>query len=189
MEETALADPGMTFFQRIARTQLDPLSPGESAEALRAPIEAAGGTIGGEALTTAAAATSGYPFMVQLVGYHSWARCADPGGAITPDDVRAAIGAATSDMEVQVFAPMVRDLSDTDRLVLEAMSMFETPEIKLSDVARATGKTSNYLSVLHRAPPRGRGDRPTRTGAAAFRAYDDARLAPPTARRARLSGG
>ena len=147
MEETALADPGMTFFQRIARTQLDPLSPEESAEALRAPIDAAGGTIGDEALTAAAGATSGYPFMVQLVGYHSWERCADPGGYITPDDVRIGIGAATSDMEVQVFSPMVRDLSDTDRLVLDAMSMFDTPEIRIGDVARATGRTSNYLSV------------------------------------------
>ena len=163
MEETALADQGMTFFQRIARTQLDPLTPEESAEALRAPIEAAGGTIGDEALTAAAAATSGYPFMVQLVGYHAWERCADPGGAITPDDVRSAIGAATGDMEVQVFAPMVRDLSDTDRLVLEAMSMFEAPEIKLSDLARATGRTSNYLSVYtERLREAGVIDRPAR---------------------------
>lgn len=163
MEETALADPGMTFFQRIARTQLDPLSAEESAEALRAPIGAAGGTIGDEALTAAAAATSGYPFMVQLVGYHSWERCADPGGAITSDDVRAAIGAATGDMEVQVFAPMVRDLSDTDRLVLEAMSAFDIAEIRLSDLARATGRTSNYLSVyIERLREAGVIDRPAR---------------------------
>ena len=163
MEETALDDPGMTFFQRIARTQLDPLSPEESAVALRAPIEAAGGTIGDEALAAAAAATSGYPFMVQLVGYHSWERCADPGGNITSDDVRTAIGAATSDMEVQVFAPMVRDLSDTDRLVLEAMSMFDTPEIKLSDLARAIDKPSNYLSVyIERLRETGVIDRPAR---------------------------
>jgi len=163
MEETALADQGMTFFQRIARTQLDPLSPEESAEALRAPIEAAGGTIGDEALTTAAAATSGYPFMVQLVGYHAWEGCADPGDAITPDDVRAAIGAATGDMEVQVFAPLVRDLSDTDRLVLDAMSAFDTPEIKISDLARAAGKTSNYLSVyIERLREAGVIDRPAR---------------------------
>ena len=166
MEETALADQGMTFFQRIARTQLDPLSPEESAEALRVPIEAAGGTIGDEALTAAAGATSGYPFMVQLVGYHSWERRADPGGTITPDDVQAAIGAATGDMEVQVFAPMIRDLSDTDRLVLEAMSMFEVPEIKLSDLARATGRTSNYLSVyIERLREAGVIDRPARARA------------------------
>ncbi len=163
MEETALADPGMTFFQRIARTQLDPLSPEESAEALRAPIEAAGGTIGDEALAAAAAATSGYPFMVQLVGYHSWERCADAGGAITPDDVRAAIGAATGDMEVQVFAPMVRDLSDTDRLVLEAIGTFNIPEIRLSDLARVIGKPSNYLSVyVERLREAGVIDRPAR---------------------------
>ena len=163
MEETALADPGMTFFQRIARTQLDPLSPEESAKALRVPIEAAGGTIGDEALTAAAEATFGYPFMVQLVGHHSWERCADPGGYITSDDVRIAIGAATSDMEVQVFAPMVRDLSDIDRLVPDAMSTLDTSEIRIGDVARATGKTSNDLSVyLERLRETGVIDRPAR---------------------------
>ncbi len=165
MEETALVDPGMTFFQRIARTQLDPLSPEESAKALRAPIHAAGGAIDDEALATAAAATSGYPFMVQLVGYYSWEHCANPNDGITSGDVRAAIGAATTDMEAQVFTPVVRDLSDTDRMVLEAMSAFDTPEVQICDVSRAMGKTSNYLSVyfqrlleagvIHR-PSRGR---------------------------------
>ena len=165
MEETALADPGMTFFQRIARTQLDPLSPEESAEALRAPIRAAGGMIDDEALATAAAATSGYPFMVQLVGYHSWELCTDLSDGIAPRDVSAAIHAATTDMEAQVFTPIVRDLSDTDRLVLEAMSAFDTSEVQICDLSRAMGKTSNYLSVyierlreagvIHR-PSRGR---------------------------------
>ena len=147
MEETALADPGMTFFQRIARTQLDPLTLAESAEALRTPIEAAGGTIGDTALADAAAATSGYPFMVQLVGYHSWRHCADPGSAVTHEDVQAGIAAAAKDMETQVFAPIVRDLSDTDRLVLNAISAFEGSEIKLRDLPRVAGKPSNYLSV------------------------------------------
>ena len=147
MEETALADSGMTFFQRIARTQLDPLTPAESAEALRTPIEAAGGTIGDTALADAAAATSGYPFMVQLVGYHSWRHCANPGSAITHEDVQAGIAAAAKDMETQVFAPIIRDLSDTDRLVLNAIGAFEGPEIKLRDLPRVAGKPSNYLSV------------------------------------------
>ena len=147
MEETALVDPGMTFFQRIARTQLEPLTIAESAEALRAPIEAGGGTIGDAALADAAAATSGYPFMVQLVGYHSWRRCTDRSSAITREDVAAGIAAAVEDMEIQVFAPMVRDLSDIDRRVLAAMSAFDAPEIKLRDLSRVTGKPSNYLSV------------------------------------------
>ncbi len=147
MEETALADPGMTFFQRIARTQLDPLTPLEIADALKTPIEAAGGTIDEAALADAAAATSGYPFMVQLVGYHSWHHCADPSRTITRDDVRAGTAAATKDMEIQVFAPIVRDLSPTDRMVLTAMSAFQGPEIRLRDLPRVAGKPSNYLSV------------------------------------------
>ena len=165
MEETALADPGMTFFQRIARTQLDPLSHEESVEALQEPIQAAGGTIDDDALAAAAAATSGYPFMVQLVGYHSWEHCVDPSDGIKSGDVLMAIDAATTDMEAQVFTPILRDLSDTDRMVLEAMSAFDTPEVQICDVSRAMGRTSNYLSVyfqrlreagvIHR-PSRGR---------------------------------
>ena len=189
MEETALADPGMTFFQRIARTQLDPLSPEESAEALRAPIEAAGGTIGDEALTTAAAATSGYPFMVQLVGYHSWTRCADPGGAITPGDVGAAIGAATSDMR----GASVRPHGQGPLVHRPAGPRGDEHVRHRRDQAQRRltghGQDVELCQRLHRAPPRGRGDRPTRTGAAAFRAYDDACLASPAARRARRSGG
>lgn len=93
MEETVLADPGMTFFQRIARMQMDPLTSAEASRALRAPIEAAGGTISDEALQIAAAATSGYPFMVQLVGYHSWERCTDPAAVVSISDVRSAVDA------------------------------------------------------------------------------------------------
>ena len=62
-----------------------------------------------------------------------------------------------------MFAPMVRDLSDTDRLVLEAMSAFDISEIRLSDLARATGRTSNYLSVyIERLREAGVIDRPAR---------------------------
>ena len=165
MEETVLADPGMTFFQRIARMQMDPLTSEEASRALRVPIEAAGGTISDEALQTAVAATSGYPFMVQLVGYHSWERCMDPAAVVSIVDVRSAVDAATIDMEAQVFAPIVRELSPTDRLILAAMSRFEEDEVGLRDVARVAGKTLSYVGVyaerlreagvIHR-PARGR---------------------------------
>ncbi|MCY4102893.1 MAG: hypothetical protein OXG55_06490 [bacterium] len=43
------------------------------------------------------------------------------------------------------------------------MSAFDTPEIKLSDLARATGRTSNYLSVyIERLRGAGVIDRPAR---------------------------
>ena len=165
MEETVLADPGMTFFQRIARMQMDPLTSAEASRALRVPIEAAGGTISDEALQIAAAATSGYPFMVQLVGYHSWERCTDPAAVVSISDVRSAVAAATKDMEAQVFAPIVRELSHTDRLVLAAMSRLDEDEVGLRDVARVAGRTSSYVGVyaerlrkagvIHR-PARGR---------------------------------
>ena len=165
MEETVLADPGMTFFQRIARMQMDPLTSAEASRALRVPIEAAGGTISDEALQTAVTATSGYPFMVQLVGYHSWEFCTDSAAVISIADVHSAVDAATKDMEAQVFAPIVRELSHIDRHVLAAMSRLDEDEVGLRDVARVAGKTSSYLGVyaerlcaagvIHR-PARGR---------------------------------
>ena len=147
MEDTVLSDPGMTFFQRIARIHLDPLTSAEASEALHEPITAAGGAINGEALRMAVDAASGYPFMIQLVGYHSWERCTHSAGLISPADVRSGIRTASKEMQTQVFAPVFRDLSDIDRLVVVAMSHFDAEEVRLSDLARATGKASNYLGV------------------------------------------
>ena len=77
MEHTILQDPGMTFFQRIARTPLEPLSEIDTEQAIALPISEAGSRIDTFALIDATTAASGYPFMVQLVGYHSWERCPD----------------------------------------------------------------------------------------------------------------
>lgn len=83
MEETVLSDPGMTFFQRIARIHLEPLTPAEAAEG----------------------------------------------------------------MQTQVFDPVFKDLSDTDRFVAITMSRLDGEEVEPHDLAHATGKPANYLSV------------------------------------------
>ena len=147
IEESVLADQGMTFFQRISRIQMDPLTSVETARALREPIEKAGGVIDDEALAIAVVAASGYPFMVQLVGYHSWEGCVDPAGVISRSDIRKGVRLATKDMHNQVFVPIFRDLPEVDRRVLTAMSSFDIDEVKLKDLARILGKTSNYLDV------------------------------------------
>ena len=111
MEETALADPGMTFFQRIARTQLDPLSLEESARG------AAGTHPGGreaQLMTSLSRRCCGHV----RVSVHG-AACRLPllGAQRRPQrrhtsgDVQAAIDDATTDMEAQVFTPIIRDLS------------------------------------------------------------------------------
>lgn len=147
MEQTILADDGMTFFQRIARIHIDPLTESETMRALRFPIVDTGSRINDDALRVAAQATSGYPFMVQLVGYHSWEFCSDHSEGLSLEDVRSGVVAANRAMEEQLLKPVWRDLSDMDRRVLIAMSRFPGSEIRRRDLVEAMGKSSGYLST------------------------------------------
>ena len=147
MEQTVLSDPGMTFFQRIARTIIEPLSELDAQRAIASPIRDAGLTIEAHALIDASAATSGYPFMVQLVGYHSWERAADLTSGITRSDVADGIALANHSMELQVLRPVWRDLSDGDREVLVAMSRVDETEVRQRDIALLLGKKSNFVST------------------------------------------
>ena len=116
-----LADAGLTFFHRCARADIGLLAESDARLALGEPIEAAGGIIHDRALEYAVAVTSGYPYMVQLVGYHSWEACADPRQGITLSDVALGEAAANRDMLAQVLLPSWSRLGDIERRVLSSM--------------------------------------------------------------------
>ena len=116
-----LADKGMTFFHRCARAAIGVLAPADSQLALAEPVEAAGGRIDDDALGHAVAAASGYPYMVQLIGHHSWEACRDPRRGITADDVVIGEAAANRDVLAQVLLPSWSRLADDERRVLSAM--------------------------------------------------------------------
>ena len=116
-----LADAGLTFFHRCARADIGLLASSDARLALANPIEAAGGRIHDRALAHAVAATSGYPYMVQLVGHHTWEACADPRQGITIGDVALGEAAANRDMLSQVLLPAWSRLGDDERRVLSAM--------------------------------------------------------------------
>lgn len=147
MEDTVLADSGMTFFQRIARTPIGPLTELETRLAIAEPIRDIGVRIDPYALTEASEATSGYPFMVQLVGYHSWECARDLANGIDHNDTRIGIDMANHSMELQVLRPVWRDLSDGDQEILAAMSLLEGPEVRQRDIADISGKKPNNVSV------------------------------------------
>lgn len=116
-----LADAGLTFFHRCARADIGRLAPSEAWLALAEPIEAAGGRMHDRALEHAVAATSGYPYMVQLVGHHTWEASRDPSRGITLGDVALGEAAANRDMLSQVLLPAWSRLGNDDRRVLSAM--------------------------------------------------------------------
>ncbi|MCY3849662.1 MAG: hypothetical protein OXF75_02525 [Acidimicrobiaceae bacterium] len=143
IEDTLLADPGMTFFQRCARTHLDPLGDEDVAKALREPIRERGSEIADEALRVAVTSTSGYPFMVQLVGYHCWEASLDPKRGISRVDVDAGIAEAGTALVELVVKPVWKSLSEMDQRFLTAMASDDGPS-RVSEVAERIDRSNDY---------------------------------------------
>lgn len=140
-----LGDDVLTFLRRADRRHLGAVSPDDVELALRVPIEQQGHRIEDDALAVAVAGTQGYPFMVQLVGWHAWAAA---GGAEVIDAAAAARGAERAARKVGalVHAPAVADVSDVDRTFLLAMAQDDGPS-RIRDVAERMGVASGYANV------------------------------------------
>jgi hypothetical protein len=83
-------DEVLTFLQRMTQYVLSDVSLKDVGIALRKTIEEGGRSIAAGDLEAATQATLGYPFMIQLVGYHVWRQNPDA-RAISSDDVAAGI--------------------------------------------------------------------------------------------------
>lgn len=143
IEDTLLADPGMTFFQRCARAQLEPLGDEDVAKALREPIRERGSAIEEEALRAAVAATSGYPFMVQLVGYHCWQASPDPISGIGRADVDKGVAEAGTALIELVVKPVWKSLSTMEQRFLIAMAPDDGPS-RVREVAERIDRSNDF---------------------------------------------
>ncbi|MCP4967995.1 MAG: ATP-binding protein [bacterium] len=146
IEETLLSDDVATFLQRCSRYDIDRLDPQATAFAIAGPIQQRGGTIEDQALSTAVEATSGYAFMVQLVGFHSWKAAPDPTAVVTADDVATGIAEAERRIGRLVLAPTWRSLSDVDRRFLIAMARDDGPS-RITTIAERLEVDNGYAGV------------------------------------------
>lgn len=106
-------------------------------------------TIAGQALSTATEATYGYPFMVQLVGYHIWRLASrlhplDP--VISMEDAEQGIAKALSRLGDMVHGPELDSLSPVDKTYLLAMAQNDGPS-STSVIANRMGKDLGYAST------------------------------------------
>jgi len=121
MEDTILADDGMTFFQRCARAPLSPLSEAEARFAIEQPILNSQRRIEAAGLDAMVLAASGNPFMVQAVGFAAWEHAGEA-TMITAAHTDAGIADAERSLISQIVMPMWRRISSRDREFLYAMS-------------------------------------------------------------------
>ncbi len=113
------------------------------------PIIQRGSSIDPEALDKAVAATSGYAFMVQLVGFHSWAAAPDPPSRLGVGEVATGVSEAQRRIGRLVLAPTWKGLSEVDRRFLLAMAQ-DDGESRMADVSDRLGVNASYASVYRK---------------------------------------
>jgi hypothetical protein len=144
VDERLLRDKVITFLRRADRHVLGMLNTVEVRDALRVPIENSDRTVTGDALESMVELSGRYPFMVQLVGYHTWRQHPDR-REITNADVDAARPIVIAKLGQMVHEPALADLSDRDRDFLSAMAVDSGPS-RISDVAERMGVDLNYAN-------------------------------------------
>lgn len=143
-----LQDEHVSFVRRAWQRRLEPIGRRDVAEALAETIRANGRSISDEALELAAAATGGYAFMVQLVGYELWRQGSAEEG-LSEEHARRAIEDARLRMEDSVLLPTLRALRPREVEYLRAMAQDDGPSTT-SQVARRMGVSMTNASNLRR---------------------------------------
>ncbi len=121
-----LRQAGTTFLRRAERVHLATLEDREVRAAARATVEDAGRTIDDAALDRFVQIVHGYPYLLQLVGYHAWR--VEPGRAqITLDDVERTMPLVVERMGRLVHAPALGNVPEGQRAYLRAMAADDGP--------------------------------------------------------------
>jgi hypothetical protein len=136
----------ISYLRKAFQRRLDPIPFSGVQFSLKRTIEASGRKIGKDALVKAARYTDGFPFLIQLVGYHVWRQSTRK--IIPLDDVENGYICAEADMEQMILGNTVRELSAKDIAFLLAMRDDE-PDSLMGDIA-ARLKASPSLAGQYR---------------------------------------
>lgn len=146
IDDQIFKSAGATFFSRLARFALEPLSIAESLAAIRPPFDDGGIGYDNLELTNTVEQTKGYPYLVQLLGYEIWHRLKQ-GDDIDTDLLGAAYVAAQAQSIFDVLAPTWRQLSPSSRRVLGVIAANGPRPMRVADVRERLGKSSSWFSV------------------------------------------
>lgn len=138
----------LTFLRRAVPFELGVIGSREIEASFKETFEASGMGLEPKALTSLVDASRGYPFMIQLVGYHCWqvAARADS-NAVTESIVQAGIAAAHDRFDQMVIEPALQHLSKKQVAYLLAMAVDDGVPSESGAVAERMGETVKGLST------------------------------------------
>jgi hypothetical protein len=134
----------ISFLRRAFQKRVESISLPDAKRALRMTIEASGRRIGSTGLLTAARASGGFPFLIQLIGYHIWQQSPEK-EEVSDLDVDEGINDAFFDMERMIFETTVKELSNRDMEFLEAM-LQDREKSEMAHIAARMGVSDSYAS-------------------------------------------
>lgn len=141
--EDLLNEGVSTFLRRAEKYDLHKASISDVAAAFRDTFAESGVSISDMHLHQLAEATGGYPFLIQLVGYHVWSQARNAGAVVTDQAIADGIEKARRRMGATVLQSAYSALSDVDQSYLLAMAEDDGPSSTTS-VARRLGVSAVY---------------------------------------------
>lgn len=138
-----LNDKVLTFLRRADQHTLGAVGLRDVQRAFVEVVQEHGGSVDADAAAALAEATGGYPFMIQLVGYHAWREA--HGRPITVQHAQLGAEAARRRVGRLVIEPALNDLSDVDRTFLLRMAVDDGPSV-MGDITARMGVDVNYAS-------------------------------------------
>ena len=136
-----------TFGERSRFMAIGDLDTQATRRALVEPAAAAGVSYHPDALEMLADATNGYPYFVQLFGYHAW-EIAQPnsGDVIGADAVQQALERADIDV-TNLFVSRLSSATSSERDFIVALAqLVGDGTARRSDIARMLGRTTSSIS-------------------------------------------
>ena len=143
-----LREDSISFLRRAFQHRLEAIEENEVRFSIKKTIETAGRTIEKEALSLAVKNTKGFPFMLQLIGYHMWRQHSEI-KSISFDDAEEAIILAKNDLERMIFDITFRELSEKDVAFLTAM-LDDKEYSNISDISSRMNVTPKYAGMYRK---------------------------------------
>lgn len=148
---TLLKHPGTTFLRRAQHISLVPMTPAETVEILRTTAQEGGITFETHALDDAVALTRGYPFLIQLLGFHLVEEVRSHNrSVIGSNDVASVSDAVLDTLGQLVHEPALAGVPNAQLEYLEAMAQLQegSAPVSTADIAAHLEKQPQQLTMV-----------------------------------------
>lgn len=145
---TLITNKTVSFLRRSNQIYLQRIEDYEIEKALARTVADGNRRIEPAALRLASEAIKGFPFMLQLVGYHAWDESRQE-SVIDSESARSAIEIAQSEMGSRIFSATFAELSSEDVRFLRAM-LEDDGDSAIADIAQRLNRSSSQVAQYRR---------------------------------------